>query len=380
MNGPIARLALVAALLGCGGSGGESDPIPELKSQLRAAVVTTDFTSGSLSVFPLSDPTQIARNVVPLHSDAVVRHFGDTLYVLNRLGADNIQALDAETLQTRWQCSVGNGTNPHDIAVVDEHKAYVTRYESSALLIVDPSTNAQCDGFTVGEIDLGALADDDGIPEMDQMVLRENRLYVSLQRLARAEFFQPTEESFLAVIDVTTDQLVDVSDEPPRGAIRLTGRNPFSESQGLTLDRSSDRILVVEAGDFSVVGDGGIEFVDPIRNRAEGFIVTESDLGGNITDTAFVDENRAYAIVLEPTGGNRVIRFDPSTRGVVRTLLVSDQFLVDVDYVPERDEVYVTDRSFSSPGIRVFAGPDDIERSSAPIDTGLPPFDIVFFR
>lgn len=375
--------AALTALAACGGGGGDTptDPPPDLSGELRAAVVTTDFTSGWLSVFPLADPSDVARNILRLHGDAVIRHQGDTLYVLNRLGADNVQALDPESLSTRWQCSVGNGTNPHDIVVVAPDKAYVTLYETPRLLIVDPSTNERCDGFVRGEIDLGAFADADGIPEMDQMALRGDRLYVSLQRLDRPNVFRPTDASVLAVVDVNTDELVDAEPSSPGiDPIRLSGTNPFSESQGLTPRPGDDRILVVQVGDLSILGDGGVEFVDPATNRAEGFFVTEEDLGGNITDVVWVDERRAYAVLFAFDGTNRVVRFDPSTGELGRSLLVSDEYLVDVDYVPERDEVYVTDRSFSHPGIRIYSGPDDVERTAGPVDTGLPPFDIVFFR
>ena len=64
----------------------------------------------------------------------------DVVYVVNRLGGDNVQALDpAQGFATRWQCSVGNGATPHDIAFAARDKAYVTLYEEPELLVVDPS-------------------------------------------------------------------------------------------------------------------------------------------------------------------------------------------------------------------------------------------------
>jgi DNA-binding beta-propeller fold protein YncE len=72
-------------------------------------------------------PDAVARNVARIHSDAVVRTHDGTVYVINRLGGDNVQAIDPTMgYATRWQCSVDNGSNPHDLAFAAADKAYVT--------------------------------------------------------------------------------------------------------------------------------------------------------------------------------------------------------------------------------------------------------------
>src|SRR5262249_44642385 len=159
-----------------------------------AFVVTTDFQTGSFAVFPVLQPEAVARNVERIHSDAVARVHDGIVYVVNRLGGDNIQAIDPATgYATRWQCSVENGSNPHDIAFAAADKAYVTRYERATMMIVDPTTGADCARFVRGTVDLAAFADADGLPEMDQAVVIDGKLYVTLQRLDRRNFFRPTE-------------------------------------------------------------------------------------------------------------------------------------------------------------------------------------------
>lgn len=315
------------------------------------------------------------RNFGDVHSDAVARTYGGIVYVVNRLGADNIQAIDpAAGWTTIWQCSVGNGTNPHDIVVVAPNKAYVTLYESAALAIVDPSVGPSCAGFLRGSIDLAALADADGVPEMDQMVRIGDRLYVSLQRLDRRNFFQPTDASVLAVIDTTTDTLVDVDPSTPAiDGIPLAGTNP----QGLVVDAATGDIFVSSVGSFGTIGDGGIERVDARSNRSAGFLVTENDLGASITDFVLIDAHRAYALLLDLNLINRFVRFDPTARMIQATLLTSSD-LVDIALEPLRQELYVADRTLERPGIRIFSVSEDRELTAAPIDTGLPPFGIVF--
>src|SRR5207253_1205201 len=77
------------------------------------------------------------------HSDARARFFSGRVYVVNRLRVDSIQILDPQlgfVTPTNGVLSVGNGTNPQDIAFVNATKAYVSRLGSPKLLIIDPST------------------------------------------------------------------------------------------------------------------------------------------------------------------------------------------------------------------------------------------------
>jgi hypothetical protein len=367
-------LLLVLGAAACSSGGvedrGTGSAPPPLEGT-SAFVVTSDFQTGSFAVFPVLEPDAVARNVERIHSDAVARAHAGLVYVVNRLGGDNIQAIDPATgYATRWQCSVENGSNPHDIAFAAPDKAYVTRYERATLLVVDPTTGPDCAGFTRGTIDLSAFADGDGLPEMDQAVVIGDRLYVTLQRLDRRNFFRPSDASLIAVIDVATDAVV--------GTVTLTGTNPFAESAGLAPDPVTGKLTLAEVGEFGTLGDGGLERVDPATLTAEGFFVTESDLGGNVTDVVLIDAHHAYAIVLDEVARSRVIRFDPTARQVTKTLAEGDEFLVDIELGPDGGTLYLTDRTLRHPGIRRFAIADDSELAPSPIDTGLPPFDVVF--
>jgi DNA-binding beta-propeller fold protein YncE len=369
-----AALVAALALAGCT-SGGVEDRTPgEQPPPLEgtsAFVVTSDFQTGSFAVFPVLQPDAVARNVERIHSDAVARVHDGLVYVVNRLGGDNIQAIDpAAGYATRWQCSVENGSNPHDIAFAAPDKAYVTRYERATLLVVDPTTGPDCAGFVRGTVDLSSLADGDGLPEMDQAAVIGGELFVTLQRLDRRNFFRPTATSLIAVVDVATDTVV--------GAITLTGTNPFAETAGLAPDPATGTIVLSEVGEFGRADDGGIERVDPATRTAEGFFVTESDLGGSASDVVLVDDHQAYAIVLDTAARSRLARFDPTTRAVVKTLAAADEFLVDIARGPDGATLYLTDRTLRRPGIRRFALADDSELAPSPIDTGLPPFDVVF--
>ena len=76
---------------------------------------------------------------------------------------------------------------------------------TTSLLIVNPQ-----DGAELGQIDLSAFVDADGLPEVSQIVRVGDRLYLSCQRLDRNGGWGPADVSYLIVVDLATDTLVDV--------------------------------------------------------------------------------------------------------------------------------------------------------------------------
>jgi hypothetical protein len=341
--------------------------------QTRAFVVTTNFMAGSFATVGLDEPRQLSPSSAQrrLYRDAVPRTHGGLVYLVNRLFGDNIQVLDPDAgFRTRMQCSTGNGTNPHDIAFVDATKAYVTLFERSTVLIVNPAAQPDCHDFVRGSIDLAPVADADGIPDMDQMAVVGDRLYVAAQRLDLSSALRlPAGNGALAVIDTGTDTLIDT--------IELTGKNPFGATKGLTVRDGA--LYIAEAGVFGEM-DGGIERIDLATGQAEGFFITEQDLGGDVTDFVLISDRLAYAIVSRADFSNALIAFDPTTRTVTKTLLSSAGYtLFDLE-LNDRGELFLADRNRQHNGVRIFRAADGMPLVDQPIDLGLAPFEIVFIR
>jgi hypothetical protein len=353
--------AVTAALQGCGG-------------ETHAFVVTSDLSEvGSYGTIALDPPHAItpSSNQHLIYQDAAVRTHDGIVYIINRRFSDNIQAVDpAHNFATMFQCSTGNGTNPHDIAVVDSPKAYVTRFETPKLLIVNPSAQPNCKDFAVGEIDLSSLADADGNPDMDQMAIVDGRLYVSLERLnIHSVLRTPAENGAIAVIDIATDTLM--------GHIELKGENPFAATKGLTVRNGA--IYVADVGLFGVL-DGGIERIDLQSQQPDDrYVISEQQLDGDISDFAFVSDHLAYAIVSTPDFSTKLVGFDPTTGAVGNTIAESDTFTFFDIELDDRGELYVADRSLHAPGVRIFRAADGVELTSSPIDLVLPPVEIVFY-
>jgi len=208
---------------------------------------------------------------------------------------------------------------------------------------------------------------------VSQIVRVGDRLYLSCQRLDRNGGWGPADQSFLIVVDIAADAVIDV-DPAAAGVqgIKLSSTNP----NGLAV--IGDQIVVSVVAGF---GDraGGVEIVDSRSNRSLGLVVSEEDLGGDITGMVVVSASRGYAIVSDENFANSVKPFDLLT-GAVGAPLEN----ISGGYIPslatDGARLIVADRgSFDNPdaaGLKIYdaAGGDFI---AGPINTGLPPSAIV---
>lgn len=330
-------------------------------AQSDLLILTSDFATGSTALLPAGAATAQV-NLLGIHSDAVGVFHEGRIYVINRLGADNILVLDPANIAAPViQFSVGNGSNPQDIEILSAGKAYVTRYESVDVLIVDPR-----DGSQLGTIDLSAYADDDGLPEMTQIVRVGTLLYVSCQRLDRNAGFVPG-DAVLVVIDSATDAVI--------GDIALSAANPNSVTV------AGDRIIVSGSAGF---GDrlGGIDIVDTRSAASLGLAVTEAQLGGDISSLVMRTSNAGFAVVLDESFTNSVVPVNLAT-GVVGPPLegLSGGFIAAIAI--DGDRLLIGDQgSFTDPasaGLKIYDAGTGAFRAG-PVNTGLPPNGLVVLQ
>jgi hypothetical protein len=337
----------------------------------RAVVVTTDFETGALASVGVGGTHRVGHPPTRIHSDAVVRVAGGAVFVLNRFLGDNLQRLATPSLRTRYQCSTGPASNPHDIAWVSSGKAYISRYDRTELWIVDPSVGEDCAGFRRGTIDLGPFADSDGLPEMSQMAIVDGRLFVAIQRLDRRRGFRATAgPGAVIAIDVATDTVI--------GEITLHGGDPFGDASGLPRDPATGALVLSSVGDIYAIGDGGLERVDPVTLTAEGrFFVDEATVGGNILDFVLLSPTQGYAVVQDGRLRNRLVRFDPSGASPASDLYAREALFPDLVIGPD-GLLWLADQGLPDPGLRFFDPATDQRVRRRPLRVGLPPFSIGF--
>jgi hypothetical protein len=369
-----ALFVLALSVAGCGDDKStNNEPRPPIPPCGRLLVLTSDFQTGSISVVDADSAFTTQLDVAPIHSDAVARIHDGLVYVVNRLGGDNIQVIDpGDGFRTVRQFSTGEGSNPHDIAVVSSDHAYVSRNGMPSLLIVDPR-----DGGTRGEISLAAFADGDGNPDMDRLLYQDPYLYITIQRIDFGGMtYKPVPPSYLAVVDTRADTLVDM-DPVAEGAqgIVLQGLNP---SAPMVADPERFVIYVPETGEYGVL-DGGIEMVDPATGRSTGFLTREQDLGGDLLDFVIPDNGPGYATVSDAAYVTSLVSFDRRTGAKIATVYQSSAFeLADLAVTP-CGQLIVCDRAYAAPGLRVFVATSGLPWTgvSRPISTGLPPFEVL---
>lgn len=346
-----------------------------------AVVLSANFVDpvGTLNLLGIDEPHEVAANIQTTHSDAVVTAYNNTIFVVNRLGADNIQIVDpAENFQVTRQFSVGRGTNPQQILVTGPSRAYVTLLQpedngSSDLVVDDLLVVNPVNGTILKIIDLTPYTTDDGerFARATAMVLVGGKLYVLIQDLPSG-FVSPNQSGKIVEIDLGTDVAVR--------SVTLSGRNPIA----LKYSAETGNLYVADA-DYVNTGSphGGIESVDPETLTAEGIFVDDSLLGGAPGDlevrdgkgyvtVGFMDENFDFL--------TKVVSFDleskpaPSVEEVYR----SRGFIQDIVF-DENGRLLVGDRDPDVNGI-LFMDPDTGEVAGGPVTLGASPSSITFIN
>ena len=341
-----------------------------LAANTRAFVTCTDFSSGEMSVVQLSNRA-VTQGVQPVHTDAVVRWYNGKVYVVNRAGQDNIQVMDpAQGYAVVGNHSTGNGSNPYDIVFASPAKAYIPRYNETRLLIMNPAT-----GATINTIDLSSFADADGIPEMARAIRVQRWLFVAVQRLDRNNFYAPTDSSQVVVIDTQTDQVVDV--DPAHAGVQgilLPAQNPITD---FSFDRAASRLLIGCSGALFAL-DGGVAAIDPVFFQSLGLAISESQLGGEITDIEWMNATRSFAIVSDPSFNTRLIAWNDVTNTASAPIFAPGGFSLTDVALDDLGELYVCHSNLTGAyGLYVYRASDGLFLAG-PLDTGLPPYAISF--
>ncbi|MBN2802867.1 MAG: hypothetical protein JXR91_07220 [Deltaproteobacteria bacterium] len=348
-------------------------------------VLTTDYQSGAYSIINSDDYT-VKKSAGMIYQDALCRSFNisgveSDIFVVSRLGGDSIDIINLEDNRNiENEFSAGAGSNPQDIAVVSEKLAYVALLNRPYILAINPLT-----GKEITRIDLSEFADSDGLPEVSSVFYHDKKLYAAVERLNIANSFKPSDYSLLLIIDVKSNKV--------ERNIKLSFTNPFGLLEYFEFYNS---LVIVESGVFTSMNDstsydGGVELFNLETGELSGAIISENELGGDILDAVLLNDKKGYAIVgkKSDTGSKTdVVSFIPGISGVagnaaagkvIKTVLKSDSWSYNsVSLSPDGSQIWISDRSIYSPGIRIFNTDDDKEIQDSPIDTGLPPSMVCF--
>lgn len=344
-------------------------------------VVTSDFGGGGR--YNVVEPRGgfALPGLAPIHSDAIARFQAGRVYIVNRLNRDSIQVLNPEFANlTEREFSVGQGTNPHDIAILSSEKAYISRYNSRSILIVNPQA-----GIPIGEIDLSRYSENisgggipDGLPEMSWMVQFQGRVFVTIQRLDRNHpqgFLPPSGESYLLELDPIRDTVI--------ASYRFQSTNPFSKPQVREIF-GEPYLIIATSGRMGFISelDGGVEAFRLASNQFRpGYLLDEKVAGGDILSVQVRNDSEGYASILDRSFNKRIVQFRPDTGSITQVLLEipHSQATNFSGMVLTQDDLLIVGVSdFRSPGILVFDTHGALRRlTPIPIPLELTPTDIL---
>ncbi len=342
---------------------------PSASAQETGWVLTTDYsTFGRVRSFALDDPWTVSGDLATIPGDPAGRYHEGLVYIVGRGGANLIQIYDPDAgFVLVREFGIGAGRNPQDIAFDPAGEAYVSCYDEAVLLRVDVTNGIVLDTF-----DTSQFADADGLPETAWMIARGDRLYIACQKLDRNNWYAPTGPGDLLVFDMTAEAWVDMDEAAPGiQPIVLTGADPYTRIEAVDVGSGGWNLRVGCVGFFGLK-DGGIEEVDPITGASLGYVVTEHELGGDITSFTGTGDD-IHVLVSDASFITSLRRFDPAAGSV--TILDTGNGYVHADLAWDGDfQLYLADRTVGAAGLRVFDTVSGTELTSGALGTGLPPF------
>lgn len=236
------------------------------------------------------------------------------------------------------QVLIDDSSNPYEMHFVSDSKAYILRYGSPSIWIVDPSVTASDEeNFKIGEINLSAY-DSDGIPNMSAGKIVDGKLYVVMQAMDAS--FIPG-DAYMAVIDTTNDTEIDVDSNPLNG-FKLNVKNPVD------IDAEGDFIYVTGIGRYgNSTRDpeytGGIEKISTV-DFSSSLLIDDGDAlaspYGQISGLSIISDTQAYFTGYESWQSLSLYGFDLST-GTVNPTPVVGYDSVDIRTMEVSSEGYL---------------------------------------
>lgn len=281
--------------------------VGDIKDTPSLAVVQTiapDYSNSEV-VYMNGDTQEINSGYyIKDGSDYTLATYQTNVYHIGRFFIDTITKYNGAAVNERetaiWSFSTQDeidsiSRNPYALVSLNETKAYLLRYGSSKVWVVNPQAD-NIDDFKTGELDLTSYVPENntnGTPSPAAAVINNGKLYIVMQRLSDA--YAPN-TSYVAVFDTTTDEEIETnanSEDTVKG-IPLEGLNPLENS----ITSGDDKIYITTRSDYSNT-DLALSRIEEIT--PSDYSVRQVLNASNITDniSSFIKS----AIIVSPEKG-----------------------------------------------------------------------------
>ncbi|MGB0898269.1 MAG: cadherin repeat domain-containing protein [Psychrobium sp.] len=366
----LALAASVSLLAGCGGSSDtKTDIVPITPKKAVVQTIAPDYSSSEVAYLDINAQSVAGDYYVKDKSDYTLTSYGTDVYHIGRFFIDTIAKYNSETpdaqvysYSTKAEGETGS-SNPYNLVFANANKAYLIRYASSKVWIINPNAANESD-FKIGELDLAAYVPEDNskTPSPSAGVIVDGKLYITMQRLS--DSFAPN-TAYVAVYDVATDTEIETNhtaDDEVKG-IKLNGQNPLehnikaafgdvyvtSRSAYGNTDLSLSMIEKIETSDYST---STLVSAADIADNTEAFITTSEIV--STTKGYFVASKAGFNDDGVWTTTSGLFEFNPTTGAIVNSNIAgtgSEQIsFISVD---DSSFLWVSTINPSTPGIDV---------------------------
>ena len=329
---------------------------------VTAVVFGSDYKTGELRW--VINGKKLSEKSIAFIQDSKVIANGSDLYVLERMGADNITKLNPKELEEKvekavvWQIPLDDGANPTDIAFSGEN-AWIALQNADSLVRISTK-----DGKISKSIKTTDFAyEGETSPYVADIELNDGKLYVLMQRymLDPATWATTYPKGLLAIYDASTGDLKDT--------VQLLKKNPTA----MTFFDGS--LYVASQGEYNAAygtdadEERGIEKVNLAEKKSE-LIVSGKTLGGGIY--AFAAEHGiAYAAIYKSYGDVPLAKIDLAAKTASTVEGIAD---AEGSLAVKGGVVYVGDRS--SGAEKVFVVKDGKASAVESVEGALAPYSI----
>jgi hypothetical protein len=164
----------------------EASSYEALDNYIAIASVSMDYAVGTLATLDL-ETFELQESISTISGDPLVLYEEKYFWQINRFQYDTIRRYDPRNLtfplvEVSLRQDELSSSNPQDAHLCAD-KLFLSQYDQNSLLVLDPETLEQLNSIELSE--LSSEADQDGLLELSDMVVIEERLYVAAQGLNR---------------------------------------------------------------------------------------------------------------------------------------------------------------------------------------------------
>ena len=262
-----------------------------------------------------------------------ISSYKQAVFHIGQFFVDTIAKYDTSAPENRdtqiWEYSTQDvaqeqSGNPYTLVSLNDNKAYLIRYGSSKVWIVNPQATSS-ESFKIGELDLSGYDNENntqGTANPAAALINNNKLFIAMQR--QDDNFVPG-SAFVAVFDTETDQEIETnsSNEDTVKGIPLVGVNPLQNS----LVAYGEHVFVTSASNY--YGDLNLSLSRIETINVNDYTLTEvlnaSHIENNaknyITSSAIVSDEKGYFYTTEQfpdfTSISTLYEFNPTSGNII---------------------------------------------------------------